>query len=230
MCPNLLVHAARLRVLRLVSGDVPHDEPMPATRRWFLALFTVLLVSGCDTDRTRPESLSRVAVHDGRNDLWVDFAGTRAPLLPDGDAVGAVVRRTSDALVVTVRYVDIEPRANTEWGVDFRIDIPGDRLHRQVSWSESQYADTHRWNREADYVEYDSEDPLGERCDGLHGKPDFTAETVTVRVPDRCFSRAPQVVVSGLSARSRSRGGDHLVDYVGTDGSEPPQTPRLGTP
>lgn len=174
--------------------------------------------------------MSRAAVQDGRNDLWVDFAEARAPVLPNGDAVGAVVRRTSDALVVTVRYVDIEPHANTEWGVDLQLDIPSDHLHRQVSWGESQYADTHRWNREADYVKYDSEDPLGERCDGLQGRPHFAAETVTVRVPDRCFNMAPWVVVSGVSARSRSSSGDQVVDYVGTDGSEPQQTPRLVAP
>lgn len=191
---------------------------------------TILLAAGCDADRTRPAPVSRVVVHDVRRDLWVDFTETRAPALPNGDAVGAVARRTPDALMLTVRYVDIEPRANAEWGVEFQMDIPGDHLHRQVSWGESQYSDTHRWNREADYIKYTSEDPLGERCDGLEGKPDFTAETVTVRVPDHCFSKAPWVVVSGLSAQSRSRNGDHVVDYVGTDGSEPRRTARLVAP
>jgi hypothetical protein len=44
-------------------------------------------------------------------------------VVANGDAVGAVVRRTPDALVVTVRYADIERRASPDWGIEFELDI-----------------------------------------------------------------------------------------------------------
>jgi hypothetical protein len=168
-------------------------------------------------------------MHDGRHDLWIEFADDRVPVNPNGDAVGAVVRRTPEELVVTVRYADIERHANKTWGVEIDLDIPGDNLGREVDWSEYRYSDTHRWDREASYVKYSSEDPVTETCRGLRGEPDFRAETVTVWIPGRCYSNAPWVVVSGLSAQSSSS-SQAAVDYVGTDGPKPAPTPRLVVP
>ncbi len=178
--------------------------------------------------------MSRLVVQDGRDDLWsgIPFPSKPSPVTPNGDAVGALVKRTAHALVVTVRYADIEPKANPGWGVEFEVDIPGDELERQVAWSEYRYADTHRWNREANFTTTSSEDSLP-GCPGsaLRAEPDFVAETVTLRVPSRCFKNAPWVVVKGLSAVSfASRARGRAVDYVGTDRSKPTSTPHLIEP
>lgn len=112
------------------------------------------------------------------------------------------------------------------------MDIPGDELDRQVTWSEYQYADTHQWEREADFTTSSSEDSLP-GCTGrvLRAEPDFAAETVTVRVPGRCFKNAPWVVVKGLSAVSfASRARGRAVDYLGINGPTPTPTPRLIEP
>jgi hypothetical protein len=101
-------------------------------------------------------------LQDDRDDLWsgIPFPNNSTPVTPNGDAVGALVKRTAHALLVTVRYADIEPRANPGWGIEFEVDTPGDQLDRQVAWSEYQYGDTHRWNREADFTTTSSEDSL----------------------------------------------------------------------
>lgn len=99
----------------------------PALRGLALAGIALLMV-GCDSDDRagRPPSVSTsvstVTMHDGRHDLWIEFADDRVPVNPNGDAVGAVVRRTPEELVVTVRYADIERHANKTWGVEIDLD------------------------------------------------------------------------------------------------------------
>jgi hypothetical protein len=171
-----------------------------------------------------------VHLEDGRNDLWSmpakDPSSAPAPEIPNGDAVGGEVRRTAHALVVTVRYDDIEPRANRGWGVEFQIDIPDDERYRGVTWNQYRFSDTHQWSREVDYVVATSEDGGSQPCAGLRATTDFSAETVTVRLPEHCFKKAPWVVVEGLGALSHTAEGT-IVDYVGTPHSQPVQTPRL---
>jgi hypothetical protein len=60
--------------------------------------------------------VSSVSLKDGPDDLWsYDLAAIddahRSPVVVNGDALGAEVRRTATALVVKVRYADIERRA-----------------------------------------------------------------------------------------------------------------------
>ena len=204
---------------------------MPSALQGLVALCASLLLAGCGHGQaTQSRSVSHVTLRDARDDLWIMFAHDPAPTTPNGDAVGAVLTRTAHELVVTVRYTDIEPRANHDWGVELALDIPNDQLERQVAWSEYQFADTRGWDREADYTRASSEDSLGQRCSGLRGEPDFKAETVTLHVPDRCFRSAPWVVVEGLSATTRSRGSQHAADFVGTDGAHAGRTPRLVEP
>jgi hypothetical protein len=172
----------------------------------------------------------RVHLEDGRDDLWTmpakDPTSERAPEIPNGDALGGDVRRTKDALLVTVRYANIEPRANRDWGVELQIDIPEDDRYRVLTWNQYRFSDTHQWSHEVDYVVATSEDGGSKHCAGLRATPDFTAETVTIRLPETCFKKASWVVVDGLSALSHTADGANL-DYVGTPDSQPVQTPRL---
>lgn len=209
-----------------------HDAHVRALVHLFflslLALATTPLLLACGADtKSRPEQASSRTIRDGRGDLWPrEFTGTSKPTAKsrNGDAIGAAVRRTARALVVRVHYDAIKPHANKSWGVDFELRIPRDSLSREATWTEYQYADTHRWARETSYVRSSSEDSLGERCRGLTAHPDFHADTVTVRVPERCFDHSHSVTVKGLNAFSDSPSGDDLVDYVGTDGPNPPRS------
>jgi hypothetical protein len=196
-----------------------------------LALGTVLLAAGCghaEANRTAPpKPVSSVSLQDGRGDLW-DVYGERGSVTSNSDATGAVVRRTADAVVVTVRYAAIERRANPDWGVEFELDT-GNGLHHTVAWGEYRFADTHRWAREVDYDLLSSEDEIGGNCPGLRGAPDFATDTVTVRVPVRCFKNAPWVVVKDLSATSTTH-TSHYFDHLGSSGPDSEPTPRLVDP
>lgn len=110
--------------------------------------------------------------------------------------VGARIRRTANALKVTMRYDDIEPRANREWSVSLVLDI-GDGHERHVAWSEYRYADSGEWNRSVSMSRTSPEAAFGVRCPWLRGVPDFEAETVTIRVPDKCFKGCPQRMPGG---------------------------------
>jgi hypothetical protein len=200
--------------------------------RCFGLLCCSLLVASCGVVQAEQSGplVNGMRVQDGRDDVWTMYASELtpepAPLNPNGDAVGGEVRRTADALVVTVRYDDIEPRANRNWGVQFQIDIPEDDLSRQVTWEEYRYFGTHRWNREVDYVMATSEDGGSQHGTGMRATPDFAAETVTIRFPEHCFKKAPWVGVDGLSALSHTTDGT-CVDYVGTRLSQPVELPPL---
>jgi hypothetical protein len=198
------------------------------------------MLSGCrvdDATRDQPAPRSStVTLKDPRDDLWSSGLPAtqdahRSREVANGDALGAVVRRTPDALVVTVRYADIERRASPDWGIDLEFDI-GDYSTREVTWSEYRFSDTHRWDRDLDMVRYDSEDSLSAVCRRLRARPDFSAETLTVRVPDGCFRHARQVVLHGLVAHARppGRGTRPAYDHLGTPGHESVDTPVLVLP
>jgi hypothetical protein len=196
---------------------------------WCVLLGIVLACSGCRLHDAPPQS--RVVLEDGHDDLWNDDEDQREPVVANADAVRSVIRRTRDALVVTVRYRDIERRASPDWGVEFEFDI-GDHTTRGVTWFEYRFSGTHRWDRDLDMTRYDSEDALSAVCHRLRAVPDFSAETVTIRVPEGCFRHAKWVVVQDVVAVSRTPGrhGDRTRDPLGTSGHEPVHTPRLVRP
>src|SRR4249920_1771316 len=105
------------------SGGMPDDERVRRPASTSLAfLCTALLVAGCGAARTaEPRSVGRLVLRDGRDDLWsgIPFPNKPTTVTPNGDAVGALVKRTAHALLVTVRYADIKPRANPGWGIEF---------------------------------------------------------------------------------------------------------------
>jgi hypothetical protein len=192
-------------------------------------LTCLLVLVACGSTQT-PQSVSRLRLDDGQHDLWTmpakGLTSQRASEIAAGDAVGGEIRRTGDALVVTVRFDEIEPHANRDWGVEFQIHIPGDDRYRAVTWDEYRFSGTRQWSREVDYVVATTEDGGSQHCSGLRATPDFARETVTVRLPQHCFRNAPWVVVDGLGAVSHTADGMN-VDYVGTPLSQPVQTPRL---
>jgi hypothetical protein len=203
-------------------------------------LAAAVMLSGCGKvdafGPMGPKVVSSVTVKDPRDDLWSgDPRATRdahrSQEVANGDALGAVVRRTSDALVVTVRYVDIERHASPDWGIEFEFDI-GDYSTREVTWSEYRFSDTHRWDRDLDMVRYDSEDSLSASCGRLRARPDFSAETLTIRVPDGCFRHARLLMVHGLVAHARPPGRHTKLayDHLGTSGRESVDTPVLVPP
>jgi hypothetical protein len=117
---DVLVHRASMPARHATgSRTLIEDEQMLLRRLVMLGpvVGVALLPTGCDSGDTtgRSESASRVTMHDGRDDLWIEYADDRVPVNPNGDAVGAVVRRTQQDLVVTVRYADIERHANRTW-------------------------------------------------------------------------------------------------------------------
>jgi hypothetical protein len=193
-----------------------------------------LVTAACSlADSSRTPRVSSVSLKDGPDDLWsYDLAAIddahRSPVVVNGDALGAEVRRTATALVVKVRYADIERRASPDWGIEFEFDI-GDHSTRGVTWSEYRFSDTHQWDRDLDMTRYDSEDSLSALCRRLSATPDFSADILAIRVPDGCFRHAPRVVVHDLVAHARPPGRHTEVayDHLGTPGHGPVRTPPL---
>ena len=175
--------------------------------------------------------VSRVTYRDGLDDMWTDD-GKRVRTVANGDVVGAEIRRTHDALVVVVRYNDIEARANEQWSASFDIDV-GKNTQRHVVWGESRYADSHRWHRYREMDGVGSEDAFGAHCEGLRAGPDFKSETVTFQVPDHCFEDAGTIVVRNLEVIARApdhAGYNFYLDNPSTSGHGPEDTPRLVEP
>jgi hypothetical protein len=208
---------------------------MTPALRWLPLVGVALVVSGCGgQDAHGPAasaSVSKVVLRDGHDDLWTQY-DERGQVVANSDAVGAVITRTAEKLVVEVRYDDIRARANPEWGVEFELDT-GSGLYPSISWGEYRFVGTHRWSREVDFDVLSSEDEVGGNCRELRATPDFDADTVTVNVPGRCFKNAPWVVVKDLSATSTG-GGRHnppdYFDHLGSTGPDSRRTPHLVVP
>lgn len=198
-----------------------------------LGVGALLLACGADSlTEARPptsQEVDSVTLVDERDDLWVAFSDHRAPVVPNGDVLGAEVSRSSTVLTVTMQYVDIEPRANIQWSIYFVLET-GRGIRWEVIWSESQLADAQEWRRSIDITRMNAEDPLGSGCRGLRARADFAEETVTVIVPDRCFGSPRWVVVHDLEATShpsRGSGQSEYVDNPSTDSPRAEDTPRL---
>lgn len=211
-------------------------------RAALLVLTPLIMVSACGTGNSLEGStdrrpVSQLRVRDGVGDVFLANSNDTdkvAKTVRNVDVVATTINRTGRDLQVKITYHDLAPRASRNWDVAFNLVTSRDRFTRIVLWERGQYADTGAWTQGVSVTKATSEDSFGNPCPhGATAKVDYTTDTVTITVPNRCLGRTVPTWIR-LDDLATSSKAPHMVNdysdnpFNATGESE--STPRLVAP